>query len=157
MPDATIDLRQPIGRTLVADNKSSVMRCRHLCCVGVVVTFARMQAPAPLREVIARRRRVARGAEAAPSLEASIRFEGALDALTISDVRPMIDAVIAENPPKVTVDLDAVTRLDSTGVGAIVSLFRRVKANGGEVVVVHAHDQPLMVLKLLKLDAVFGM
>jgi anti-sigma B factor antagonist len=47
--------------------------------------------------------------------------------------------------------------IDSSGVGAIVSLFKRVKADGGKVVVVRAHDQPLAVLKLLKLDKVFGL
>ena len=89
--------------------------------------------------------------------DTTIRFEGALDALTVPDVRSTIDAVVADNPPRVTVDLDRVTRLDSAGVGAIVSLFKRVKAKGGEVVVVRAHAQPLTVLKLLKLDAVFGL
>ena len=56
-----------------------------------------------------------------------------------------------------TVDLDELTILDSMGVGAIVSLWKRVKAQGGKVVVVHAHAQPLLVLKLLRLEAVFGM
>lgn len=87
----------------------------------------------------------------------SIRIEGALDALTVGRICPTIDAVVADRPRHVTVDLGLVTLLDSTGVGAIVSLFKRVTAQGGKVVVVHAHDQPLAVLKLLKLDAVFGL
>ncbi len=88
--------------------------------------------------------------------QSRIRFEGALDALTVTDVRPTIDKVVAESPRKVTVDLDRVTLLDSSGVAAIVSLFKRLKAQGGQMRVVRAHDQPLAVLKLLKLDAVFG-
>ncbi len=47
--------------------------------------------------------------------------------------------------------------IDSSGVGAIVSLFKRVKADGGQVLVAGAKDQPLAVLKLLKLDKVFGL
>ena len=39
--------------------------------------------------------------------------------------------------------------------GAIVSLFKRLKAEGGEMVLVGARDQPLAVLKLLRLDRVF--
>jgi anti-sigma B factor antagonist len=89
--------------------------------------------------------------------QSSILIEGALDALTVHDIRPTIDAVVADRPRRVVVDFDLVTLLDSTGVGAIVSLFKRVKAQGGQVVVVRAHDQPLAVLKLLKLDAVFGL
>ncbi len=40
--------------------------------------------------------------------QASIRFEGALDALTGPAARPVIDALVAKNPTKVTVDLGLV-------------------------------------------------
>jgi anti-sigma B factor antagonist len=86
-----------------------------------------------------------------------LKIEGSLDALTARDVRPIFDQVVAEKPKHVTIDLEAVTLIDSSGVGAIVSLFKRVKADGGQVVVVHAQDQPLAVLKLLKLDRVLGL
>jgi anti-sigma B factor antagonist len=86
-----------------------------------------------------------------------LRIEGSLDALTARDIRPVLDAVVADRPKRVVVDFDALTMLDSSGIGAIVSLFKRLKANGGEIVIVHAHDQPLAVLKLLKLDRVFGL
>jgi anti-sigma B factor antagonist len=86
-----------------------------------------------------------------------LAIEGALDALTARDVRPIFDQVVAEKPKRVTVNLEALTLIDSSGVGAIVSLFKRVKAEGGQVVVVKAQDQPLAVLKLLKLDRIFGL
>jgi anti-sigma B factor antagonist len=86
-----------------------------------------------------------------------LQIEGALDALTARDIRPIFDQVVADKPKLVTVDLEGLTLIDSSGVGAIVSLFKRVKADGGQVVVVRAHDQPLAVLKLLKLDRIFGL
>jgi anti-sigma B factor antagonist len=89
--------------------------------------------------------------------ESRLRIVGALDTLTVRDIRPIIDAVVADRPRRVTVDFDELTLIDSSGVGAIVSLFKRVKADGGQVVVVRAHDQPLAVLKLLRLDRVFGL
>jgi anti-sigma B factor antagonist len=89
--------------------------------------------------------------------ELRLKIEGALDALTARDVRPIFDQVVTEKPKRVTIDLEALTLIDSSGVGAIVSLFKRVKADGGQVVVVHAQDQPLAVLKLLKLDRIFGL
>jgi anti-sigma B factor antagonist len=89
--------------------------------------------------------------------ELRLQIEGALDALTARDIRPIFDQVVADKPKRVTVDLDGLTLIDSSGVGAIVSLFKRVKADGGQVVVSRAHDQPLAVLKLLKLDRVFGL
>jgi anti-sigma B factor antagonist len=89
--------------------------------------------------------------------ELQLHIDGALDALTARDVRPIFDQVVAEKPKRVTVDLESLTLIDSSGVGAIVSLFKRIKADGGQVVVVRAHDQPLAVLKLLKLDRIFGL
>jgi len=89
--------------------------------------------------------------------QSKLRIEGAFDAFTVHDIRPTIDAVVAARPRTVTVDLDRVTMIDSTGVGAIISLFKRVKAQGGQVVVVCAHDQPLAVLRMLKLDTVLGL
>ncbi len=89
--------------------------------------------------------------------ECQLRIEGALDALTVRDLRPVLDAIVADQPKRVVVDLAELTLIDSSGVGAIVSLFKRVKANGGEVVVVRAQEQPLAVLKLLKLDRVLGL
>jgi anti-sigma B factor antagonist len=89
--------------------------------------------------------------------ESRLVIDGALDALTVRDIRPIIDAVVADRPQRVTVDIEKLNLIDSSGVGAIVSLFKRVKANGGNVVVVGAREQPLAVLKLLKLDGVFGL
>ncbi|MDB5212880.1 MAG: Anti anti-sigma regulatory factor SypA [Myxococcaceae bacterium] len=86
-----------------------------------------------------------------------LQIDGALDALTARDIRPIFDQVVADKPKLVTVDLEGLTLIDSSGVGAIVSLFKRIKADGGQVVVVRAHDQPLAVLKLLKLDRIFGL
>lgn len=114
-----------------------------------------MEAPALLRLGSASTRVVTSDFEGGRARQ--IRIEGALDALSVSNLRPPIDELVARCPQRVTVDLDLLTMLDSTGVGAIVSLFKRVKAQGGQMVVVHAHDQPLAVLKLLKLDVVFGL
>lgn len=89
--------------------------------------------------------------------ESRLVIDGALDALTVRDIRPVIDSVVADRPRRVTVDMERLNLIDSSGVGAIVSLFKRIKANGGSVVVVNAREQPLAVLKLLKLDGVFGL
>ena len=44
--------------------------------------------------------------------------------------------------------------LDSSGVGALVSLYKRVRAYGGEVVMIGLRDQPLAIFRLLRLDRV---
>jgi anti-sigma B factor antagonist len=89
--------------------------------------------------------------------ELRLQIGGSLDALTAHDIRPILDEVVGVKPKRVTIDLEALTLIDSSGIGALVSLFKRVKADGGQVVVVGAHDQPLAVFKVLKLDRVFGL
>jgi anti-sigma B factor antagonist len=41
-------------------------------------------------------------------------------------------------------------------VGAIVGLFKRVRAYEGYMAVVGVHDQPLAILRLLRLDRVLA-
>jgi anti-sigma B factor antagonist len=89
--------------------------------------------------------------------ELRLKIVGALDALTARHVRPIFDQVVAERPKRVTVDFESLALIDSTGVFAIISLFKRVKATGGQVAVIQAKDQPLAVLKTLKLERVFGL
>ena len=85
-----------------------------------------------------------------------LKITGALDIHSAPEIRPVFDAVVAANKRCVTLDLDSLTMLDSSGVGAIVSLLKRVKALGGAVVVEGIHGQPLAIFKLLKLERVFG-
>lgn len=86
-----------------------------------------------------------------------LRIEGSLDALTVRELVPVLDSVVADKPSQVKVDLEGLTLIDSSGVGAIVSLFKRVRSDGGQVRVTNAREQPLAVLKLLKLDKVLGL
>jgi anti-sigma B factor antagonist len=89
--------------------------------------------------------------------ETHLRLQGALDAQTASEVRTIFDAVVAAKPRRVIVDLAALTLLDSSGVGLLVALCKRVRADGGDVGLVGAVEQPLMVIRLLKLEELFGL
>jgi anti-anti-sigma regulatory factor len=44
--------------------------------------------------------------------------------------------------------------LDSSGVGALVALYKRIRAQGGDVVMTGLRDQPLAIFRLLRLDRV---
>jgi anti-sigma B factor antagonist len=89
--------------------------------------------------------------------DTTLRIEGVLDAVTAPEIRPTIDALVAEKRMNITVDLAALRLIDSSGVGAIVSLFKRAKAYGGNVVVHGLKDQPLAIFRLLRLDRVFSL
>ena len=82
----------------------------------------------------------------------TLELKGVLDALSTVELRPVIDRLVAERRRPVTIDLSLVRLIDSSGVGAIVSLYKRVRADGGDVWVVGLQGQPLAIFRLLRLD-----
>jgi anti-sigma B factor antagonist len=87
--------------------------------------------------------------------ESLLRIEGVLDAVTTPEIRPTIEALVAEKRKAITVELSSLRLIDSSGVGVIVSLFKRCKSFGGTVRISGLKDQPLTIFKLLRLDRVF--
>ena len=79
---------------------------------------------------------------------------GELDALSANDLRPVIGRIGEERPSWLLVDLSRLRLIDSSGVGAIVSPFKLVKAYGGPMSVEGVREQPLTILRLLQLDRV---
>ena len=87
--------------------------------------------------------------------ETVLKIEGTLDAVTAPELRSVIDDLVSESRKEVTLELTDLRLIDSSGVGVIVSLFKRVRANGGQVRIVGLRDQPRAIFRLLRLDRVF--
>jgi anti-sigma B factor antagonist len=85
---------------------------------------------------------------------AVLSIRGELDALSVLDLRPVFSRIGEEQPSKVLIDLSHLRLIDSSGVGAIVGLFKRVKAYDGSLGVVGVQEQPLAIFRLLQLDRV---
>lgn len=88
--------------------------------------------------------------------ETELKIEGTLDAVTAPELRTVVDQVVSEQRKHVTLELSGLRLIDSSGVGVIVSLFKRVRANGGQVNIVGLRDQPRAIFRLLRLDRVFS-
>ena len=84
-----------------------------------------------------------------------LRVRGELDAVSCPELRAVLDTLSSLQKCLVTVDLSELRLIDSSGVGAMVSLYKRVRANGGEVKFVGVTAQPLVIFKLLRLDHAF--
>ncbi len=85
----------------------------------------------------------------------TLKIEGTLDAITVPEVRAETDRIVSDARSQVTVDLASLRIIDSSGVGVIVSLYKRIRAQGGHVAIVGLRDQPRAVFRLLRLDKVF--
>ena len=62
-----------------------------------------------------------------------ITLSGELDAFDAPELRRAFETVLESEPRLVVLDLTGVTFLDSTVLGAIVGLLRRVREAGGEL------------------------
>jgi anti-sigma B factor antagonist len=86
-----------------------------------------------------------------------LKLAGSLDAMTAPELLPTIDRLVDEKRTRVTVNLEGLDLIDSSGVAAIVALYKRTRSNGGRVTVTGARDQPLAIFKLLRMDRVFAL
>lgn len=86
-----------------------------------------------------------------------LRIRGELDALSSPELRPVLDRLVDERRLDIAVDLSELRLIDSSGVGTLVSLYKRVRQNGGVVRFAGVTAQPLVIFKLLRLDVVFGL
>jgi anti-sigma B factor antagonist len=87
----------------------------------------------------------------------TLKIRGELDALSAPELRPILDQLIEDQARHVSVDLSELRMVDSSGVGALVSLYKRVRSYGGQLEFIGVTAQPLVIFKLLRLDVVFGL
>jgi anti-sigma B factor antagonist len=85
-----------------------------------------------------------------------LKIQGELDAMSVPDLQPALRKIGENRPAKVLIDLSHLRLIDATGVGAIVGLFKTVRAYDGSLAVVGVRDQPLAILRLLNLDRVLA-
>jgi len=87
--------------------------------------------------------------------ELKFRISGNLDARTYREARQRFEQALATKPAAVVVDLSGLRLIDSSGVGAIVSLFKGVQGAGAAFHLEGVTGQPLSIFKVLRLDKVF--
>ena len=91
------------------------------------------------------------------SAETKLTVRGSLDINTAPQLGEEIDRLLASKPSHVTVDLSGLDLIDSSGVAALVKLYKGVRSHGGTITIGGARDQPLAIFKLLRMDKVFNL
>jgi len=84
-----------------------------------------------------------------------VTFTGSLNALTAPEIKGEIDTLVAQRRLQVVVDLSGLDLVDSSGVGAIVSLFKRLRMIGGDVKIAALRGQPKEIFRILRLEKAF--
>ena len=81
-----------------------------------------------------------------------LTVRGVLDITNSVDIKSEVIAIEEAGIRKVLVDLGSLRQIDSSGVGVLISLFKRVRYVGGQVCFVGVTGQPREVLKILRMD-----
>src|ERR1700753_305199 len=89
--------------------------------------------------------------------ETKVAIRGSLDINSAPALAEEIDKIIQGKTNKVLVDLTGLDLIDSSGVAALVKLYKGVRGAGGAVTISGARDQPLAIFKLLRMDKVFNL
>mgnify|MGYP000225467969 CR=1 FL=1 len=79
-----------------------------------------------------------------------LELYGEMDAPGCTQLRPLLEKLVsAKESYNVLLDLSEVNFIDSSGIGAIVFLFKRLKAQGQSLVIRGVHGQPRELMELL--------
>jgi anti-sigma B factor antagonist len=84
----------------------------------------------------------------------TLQVAGELDILSVGQVFPVLDQLLRGPQRRWRLDLSQLRMLDSSGVGAIIYAFRKLRERHGVMTIDGATDQPLSVLRLMRLDKV---
>ena len=82
----------------------------------------------------------------------SISLSGEFDAVASSEARESFAYIADSMSGDVTIDLSGVSFIDSSGVGALVFLFKRLSAQSRLLSLSAAVGQPADLLKMLRID-----
>ncbi len=81
---------------------------------------------------------------------------GEIDVYTAPSLRERLLDLAQQGTTRVVVDLSAVSFVDSTGLGVLVSGLKRFREAGGDLVLVVVQPQILKVLEITGLTTVFS-
>lgn len=74
------------------------------------------------------------------------------DATTVANMRGTLDQLVERAQGDVTLDLREVEVIDSSGIGAVVFLFKRLTAQGRRLFLCNLRGQPQELLSALRID-----
>ena len=86
-----------------------------------------------------------------------VAVEGEVDLATAPRLKEFLLDLVAEGVTEVVLDLSGVDFLDSTGLGAVVAAFKRVRAHDGHMAVVVTSARVRRAFEITNLDRVLSL
>jgi anti-sigma B factor antagonist len=86
-----------------------------------------------------------------------LSVEGEIDVATAPQLRQEAVRLANAGRTLMIIDLSAVGFLDSTGLGVIVGILKRLRTHGGDLAIVGADDHVRKVFEITRISDVLGM
>src|SRR5438034_11107768 len=80
---------------------------------------------------------------------------GRLDVAGAPALQEVVSEVVKTGPPRIVIDMEGVSFVDSTGLGSVISALKQVRGSQGELRLAAPNQQARVVLELTTLDRVF--
>jgi anti-sigma B factor antagonist len=80
---------------------------------------------------------------------------GRLDIAGAPALKEAIEEVVKNGPPRIVIDMEGVSFVDSTGLGSVINALKQVRGSQGELRLAAPNQQARVVLELTTLDRVF--
>jgi anti-anti-sigma factor len=80
---------------------------------------------------------------------------GRLDVAGAPALKDAISEVVKNGPPRVVIDMEGVSFVDSTGLGSVIAALKQIRNTQGELRLAAPNQQVRVVLELTTLDRVF--
>jgi anti-sigma B factor antagonist len=84
-----------------------------------------------------------------------LEISGDLDQLYEEEMTKRIDDLVMRGVKQLVIDLSELDLIDSAGIGGLVLLFKRMRAQNGDVKLSGVRGQPAELLERLHLDRAF--
>jgi anti-anti-sigma factor len=88
------------------------------------------------------------------SQEHLVKLAGDFDVSQAEEAREVFGKLVTVAQKKVVLDLSNVSFIDSSGIGAIVFLYKRLRCGGLDLALLNPQEQPYELLKLLRIDKI---
>jgi len=85
---------------------------------------------------------------------AVVRLNGRLDLLSAPDVKGRLGQVVAQGDRRIVVDLNDVSFVDSSGLGALIGGLKAARQAGGDLRIARPAQQAQTILELTTLNRV---
>ena len=84
-----------------------------------------------------------------------VHVQGEVDASNVEEFKQFLNGLMREEDKLFVVDMSALSFIDSSGIGALVGFFKRVRLGEGDVRLAALPDRIRKIFELTRLDRVF--